>query len=623
MSKQEEYLKCYQDKSRIYFIEHFLYTYNAMESLETPFFLFPRQKEFLRSCANYAETIAKKPRQAGITTCSAAWTCGEIVFTPKGSPQIVLCLANKLDQAEELASKIVNFLDQVPRWMWGGDYYSPDPDDPKNQKSIYLKRNKNYIELFNGSKIYARASTPHAARGISAVRIVLIDEAGFLQDVSGYSAARACQSSVADPKCIMVSTPNGKDQLYYKTYSQAVKGENNFHVAEFKWFQDPRYNRFLKWYKKRDDNGEMMWDADTLIDKKGNINYDEERWARLEGEGWTPVSPWFEKMCKSFNNDEQKIAQELLVSFLGSSDNVVSPETIEMHMKQNVVKLPEDWELKDPFIPETWIWKDPIPGHNYICAVDTSSGSGADRTSIEIIDMDAIDESGTPYFDQVLEYNGKMTGDEIGEVLNEYGRMYNDALIVIEDIGGYGSAAILTLMNLGYPNMYYEEPQLKKFTVENYSSKFKMSSADRQPGFRSSGLRTRMIANFVALLKSNTFRVRSTRVISELETWVFKNGRPDHMSGAHDDNLTCLSMGLFVLEFYLMKNEENKKIEQTMLRSWKTLNRYTYAKPQYEPAQNKNFSMPFYTNKTQTDKNNSMVNAMMMMSGFRNPSRTC
>lgn len=622
MSKQEEYLKCYQDKSRIYFIEHFLNTYNAMESLETPFLLFPRQKEFLRSCANNAETIAKKPRQAGITTCSAAWTCGEIVFTPKGSPQIVLCLANKLDQAVELANKIVNFLDQVPRWMWGGDYYSPDPDDPKNQKSIYIKRNKNYVELFNGSKIYARASTPHAARGISAVRIVLIDEAGFLQDVSGFAAARACQSSVADPKCIMVSTPNGKDQLYYKTYSQAVKGENNFHVVEFKWYQDPRYNRNLRWYKK-EENGEKIWNVDPITDKKGNVVYDEERWKRLEAEGWTATSPWFEAMCKSFNNDDQKIAQELLVSFLGSSDNVVPPETIEMQQKLNVVKLPEDWELKDPFIPETWIWKDPIPGHKYICAVDTSSGSGADKTSIEIIDMDAVDEHGTPYYDQVLEYNGKMTGDEIGEVLYQYGQMYNNALIVIEDIGGYGSAAILTLMNLGYENLYYEEPQLKRFTAENYASKFKNTTDERLPGFRSSGLRTRMISNFVALLKSNMFRVRSMRVISELETWIFKNGRPDHMAGSHDDNLTCLAMGLFVLEFYLMKNEENRKMEETMLRSWKSLTKFRYQTPQYRPAQNKTFVMPFYSAKNNEKKQEkSMVKAMMMLAGFKNASKS-
>lgn len=97
-------------------------------------------------------------------------------------------------------------------------------------------------------------------------------------------------------------------------------------------------------------------------------------------------------MCQSFNGDEMKIAQELNVSFLGSSDNVIAPEVIEFQLNNNVVYLPDDWNLKDPFVEETWIWKDPIPGHRYICAVDASRGDAADKTAIEIIDIDAKDE---------------------------------------------------------------------------------------------------------------------------------------------------------------------------------------------------------------------------------------
>ena len=386
MSKQSEYIKCYNDKSRIYFIENYLYTFNAMERAEVPFKLFPRQKAYLNSCAENSNTIAIKHRQSGVSTISAAWSCGQCVFANSKSPEIILCIANKLEQAIELTNKIVNFLDQVPRWMWGSNYYSLDPDSEKNTKSIYVKRNKNYIELFNGCKIYARASTPHAARGISAVSILIIDECAYiLQDaMASYTAAVAAQSTVANPKCLMVSTPNGKDQLYYKTYAQAVKGENNYHPVEFKWFQDPRYNRNLKWYRKNEKNGDVEWITETTLDKKGNIEYNEERWRSLEKSGWTPTSPWFENMCKSFNNDEQKIAQELLVSFLGSSDNVVSPEVIEMHQAQNVVIITETWQLRDQFVKETWIWKDPIPGHRYLLACDPSSGSGEDRTSIQV-----------------------------------------------------------------------------------------------------------------------------------------------------------------------------------------------------------------------------------------------
>ena len=567
---KEEYLKCYQDKSRIYFIENYLSTFNAMERMDVPFKLFPRQKVYLQSTVKYNNLVAIKPRQCGITTLSAAWIAGQCVFMKKGSPENILCIANKLEQAVELTNKITNFLDQVPRWMWGNDFYSPDPDSEKNKKSIYVKKNKGYIELFNKCKIYARASSPNAARGVSSITCLVIDECAFIESgMATFSSAVAAMSAVADAKCFLVSTPNGKDQLYYGIYSKALRGENNFHPVEFRWFQDPRYNKNLKWYKKNKKTGETEWDVDPVTDKKGNIIYDEERWRNLEKDGWTPTSPWFENMCKSFNNDAQKIAQELLVSFLGSSDNVVPVEVIEAQSKQNVIKITEDWKLRDTFIKDTWIWEDPNPEHRYIMAIDPSSGSGEDSSSIEIIDVDAVDENGLPYFNQVLEYNGKMNGEEIGGLADRYGRIYNNALAVVECIGGYGDAVVLTLQNLGYPNLYYDETAVLKTYTNDYAKKlFNKKDDEKLPGFRSNALRIQMISNFVELLKNNSFRVRSERVISELDTWIFKNGRPDHMDGAHDDNLTCLAMGLFVMMYYMLKTDKIKKKDSCIVQSW-------------------------------------------------------
>jgi hypothetical protein len=109
-------------------------------------------------------------------------------------------------------------------------------------------------------------------------------------------------------------------------------------------------------------------------------------------DGWTPRSPWYIKMCQQFNNDSQKIAQELDVSFLGSASNVVEPEFIEMQQKLNQ----RDPLYTDPMVEDTWIWKEPINGHRYLMAIDCSRGDAADRTAIEILDMDGIDDDGTP-----------------------------------------------------------------------------------------------------------------------------------------------------------------------------------------------------------------------------------
>lgn len=570
MNFKEEYIRCLRDKTRKYFIEHYLSTFNADERKEVPFRLFPRQVEFLHSLCENPNTIAIKHRQAGITTVSSAWITGQCVFASSKSPETILCIGNKLDISQQLVEKIGIFLDQVPRWMWGSEYYSPDPKSEKNSRSIYRARNKQYIELFNGCRIHARSSGENAARGISAVSILIFDEAAFIQNgTTVYAQAVAATASVKDAKIIMVSTPNGKDALYYKTYVNALDKKNNYNPVEFKWFQDLRYNRYLKWYRHNNDTGGNDEIVETVIGTKGEIEYNEERWRKLEREGWIPTSPWYVSMCKSFNNDSQKIAQELNVSFLGSSDNVVPVEVIEKQMKSNVIQITDDWKLIDTLVKETWIWKDPIPGHRYICACDPSSGSGEDSTAIQIIDVDGVDENGLPCFEQVLEYNGKVNGNEVGQLVDRYARIYNDALTVVECIGGYGDSVVLTLMDLGYPNLYYDNPQMKNYTNQNLLKVQNAFDQQKQlPGFRTSALRLQMIANFVDMLKSNAFRVRSQRTINELDTWVFKNGRPDHMDGSHDDLLTCLAMGLFVMQFYMLKSEKQKVKDKCIVKSW-------------------------------------------------------
>lgn len=624
INMREEYRRCFQDKTGRYFIEHYLSTFNADVVKETPFILFPRQLAFLKSLQVNPNTIAIKHRQAGITTVSSAWATYKCVFADKKAPETILCIGNKLDTSQQLIEKMGAFLDQVPRWMWGSDFYHPDPKNEKNSRSIYVARNKQKLELFNGCKIYARSSGKHAARGISAVSILIFDEAAMIENgPEVYSQAVACTATLGSKaRIIMISTPKGKDQLYYKTYDKALKGENNYTPVEFKWFQDPRYNRHLEWHRKNEDTGEEEIFTEPTIGKRGEIEYREEHWREMEREGWKPISPWYETMCATFNQDQMLIDQELNVSFLGSSDNVVPVETIEAQRDQNNVEITEDWPYCDPLVKETWIWKPPIEDHRYILGCDNSSGSAEDFTAIEILDLDAIDETtGTPYIDQVLEYNGKITGEIAASIINQYAHTYNDALVVVEDIGGYGSATILSLLSMKYPNMYYDDPGLKTPTILKKYVDYKINKDDKLPGFHTSNVRFQMIAKFVELLKNNGLRIRSKRVINELDTWIFKNGRPDHMDGFHDDLLTCLSMIVYVMEYSLLRNEQQKKKDTAILGAWFMNNKKpneTYTRHiednLYVSKNTRQTINPFSTRRERGEKN--IIQGCIMLGGF-------
>ena len=614
---QRDYALAYADKSRIKFIETYLSTFNATKGKKTQFHCFPRQRAFLKALAENRNVVAIKPRQCGITTLSSAWVTGQCVFASKDAPETVLCIANKLEQAQEIIIKIRDFLEQVPRWMWGNDYFSPDPNSEKNIKSIFEKDAKGELKLFNGCRVIARASGPNASRGISAVSVLILDEAAFIEEgVAAFTTAAATMASNPNSKTVMVSTPNGRDELYYNTYRQALSKENNFVAVQFRWYQDPRFNKYLVWKKKNEDTGEWMFDQDPIIDEEGGIPYNEERWAKLEHEGWKPSAPWYDEMCKQFNNDSMKIAQELDVSFMGSADNVVAPEYIEMQEKLNTREPLADYA--DPLVEETWFWKKPIEGHRYILACDPSRGVSADRTAIEIIDMDGRDENGLPIIEQVGEYVGKKLGDDIGALCYQYATMYNDAFIVVDCTGGQGDAAILTLINMGYKNMYYEDSNQKTYTVQR-STKNYDGYTDKLPGFHFQGNRYPVLANFAGLVRNNEFKIRSARVINELETWIFKGeaARIDHQDGAHDDTLTALAMGLFVMQYTVNRIQNTANKDKAILNAYMMNRAISMNKPKMKSGETiaPKTGLPFYSSKKRIEKYSGINGTHMWLLG--------
>jgi hypothetical protein len=64
------------------------------------------------------------------------------------------------------------------------------------------------------------------------------------------------------------------------------------------------------------------------------------------------------------------------------------------------------------------------------------------------------------------------------------------------------------------------------------------------------------------------FQVRSNRLLNELNTFVYINGRPDHMKGAHDDAIMSLSMALYAGDICFNQLQRNETKNKAMLESW-------------------------------------------------------
>jgi intein/homing endonuclease len=161
-------------------------------------------------------------------------------------------------------------------------------------------------------------------------------------------------------RATLISTPNGQDPLYYETYEQAKVKKNNFNVIEMHWYEDPRYNKDLRWYKSITNSDDPKADKVEIMQQE--VEFTNESYIKMVGDGWKPRSFWYEQMCMGMNNNTRMIAQELDVSFLGSGGNVIADEDIEHQEKFNV-REPKWVSGEDE---EFWIWEEPIVGHEYI-----------------------------------------------------------------------------------------------------------------------------------------------------------------------------------------------------------------------------------------------------------------
>ncbi len=528
MTKQEliqEYIKCHGNTS--YALKTYLQTYDNTQQKHVPFELFPEQKDMIKDFENHSDNIVLKYRQAGVSTATAGWISKKLQFASKESPEKILILANKLDTATEMANKIKGFLRQWPDWINVGF------DKDKNSQKHY--------KLNNGSEVKAVATSVDALRGYTPT-ILVFDEAAYIE--SGGDLWAACMASLATGgKVIVISTPNGFDQIYYEVFDQSIRGINNFKISYLSWFHDPRFTKDLSWVKTK-DIVHFLLNRDEYEEKDILYNVDKEDYQTYQDKGYKPFSSWFESMCKKLKFDRRKISQELECAFLGSGDNVINSSTMEQ-LQENICEPIDKWVGNG-----LWVWKEPIPGHKYIMGIDVSRGDSEDSSGFEIIDFDERE--------QVVEYLGKIPPDIVADLANKWANKYN-CFVVIDITGGMGVATSRKMLELGYKDFYYDGVKPDEM--------WKFDPDTKTPGLNFNSKRAQIVQALEEQLRTG-FKIRSQRLMNELKTFVYINGRPDHMKGHHDDLIMSLAMALYVAQTSFTQLKKNVAQAKAMLDAW-------------------------------------------------------
>ena len=365
---------------------------------------------------------------------------------------------------------------------------------PSWLKGGSMEDNKLSLRLQNGSQIKAIASSPDAGRS-EALSLLIFDEAAFIDDIDEIWVAAQSTLSTGGA-CIALSTPNGVGNWFHQTWLGAEESTNPFNTIRLHWSVHPE--RDQKW---RDEQEKLL--------------------------------------------GAKKAAQECDCDFVSSGETVIEPELL-MFYKETYVLPPIE---KGGFDGNLWKWEHVDYSKSYMVVADVARGDGADYSTCHVIDIvNSV---------QVAEYRGKVDTKDFGNFLVALSTEYNDALLVIEN-ANIGWATIQQVIDRGYKNLFYMSKDLKYIDVENQmTNRYRSEEKGLVAGFSTtSKTRPLIISKLTDYFREKSIIIRSSRLIDELFTFIYMNGRAEAMKGYNDDLVMAISIGLWVRDTALRLRQE-------------------------------------------------------------------
>lgn len=164
----------------------------------------PWQENFLRSTSK--RIILNCSRQSGKSTVTAILALWEAIYKPKS---VVLINSKSLRQSSELMLKFNEFRSKI-------------------DSSLNLDQDTRLsVRFSNGSRVIALPGSEGTIRGISAVTLLILDEASRIPD-DFYGAVRP-MLAVSGGRIILLSTPFGEQGFFFDTWIKS-EGWQKFEI---------------------------------------------------------------------------------------------------------------------------------------------------------------------------------------------------------------------------------------------------------------------------------------------------------------------------------------------------------------------------------------------------------
>lgn len=179
--------------------------------------------------------ILLQSRQTGKTTTVAAFFAWYLCFHTDRNLAI---LANKQATATEIVSKVTDVFKGLPFFLKPG----------------IIQAGALGMRLDNGCMLASQATTKTAQIGFT-IHVLYIDEFAHIQNNIARSFWRSVYPTLSSSdvsQCIISSTPNGTDNLFYELIDKSQKGDNSFLIHTVYYWQVPGHDEEWAEKMKRD-----------------------------------------------------------------------------------------------------------------------------------------------------------------------------------------------------------------------------------------------------------------------------------------------------------------------------------------------------------------------------------
>ena len=476
--------------------------------------------------------VVLKARQEGVST----YVQGKILSRARKRKNTnALVMAHQDKSTKAIFGKAKYMYEHLPEWAKPLQRASNAQELVFNTPTHYRGKEEGLNSRISiqtaGSDSVGRSDTYHLAH--------LSEFAYYVGDpASQLTGIMQAVPKLAGTIVIIESTANGYND-FKEIWDGAVAGTNGWTPLFFAWHDMPDYAMPMEDEGERERILGSLSEYERKISDLYGLTAEQIKWYRFT-------------LAQDCNGDHNKMRQENPSypeeAFLMTGRPVFNNEVIQLRieaLKKLYAELPPEkrprrgrfsfqWsnpDAMDKILNDSIRWVDdengPITiyedrkkGYPYVLAGDTKgegrdwySGTLLDNTSgrrVATLHMQCVNVNSKPYTHQMY----------------CLGRWYHDALIGIEI--NFNTAPVEELQRLGYPRQYRRE-KYDQIQVE----------AQEKYGWKTDGnTRPVIIDNEIGLLNEHPELFYDIATLEEALTFVYDdNGKPDALSGKHDDLL--------------------------------------------------------------------------------------